>query len=164
MLSGFIRKRFTEVFHYVSDKPPALFREELGLLLSGRGNKPRPNIAGRFVAENAFEARMNRELGLVSWRTDTRMYLYGEIVEAGDKTHVIVSLSNPAAPFALVPLVMGLVVVFAFINQQEYVRGLGAGLIIALGFPWIFLESGYYSKNRLRNQLVRGLGLEMAAG
>jgi hypothetical protein len=60
-------------------------------------------------------------------------------------------------------MVMGLAGMYGLIYQGKWLMGPCIGIFVGPVFPWVFLEVGYYSKNRLRNELVRAPGL-LAAG
>ena len=57
----------------------------------------------------------------------------------------------------------GLVFAYAMADQEEYMQALGAVLLAVIGFPLVFLQIGYYSKNLLRKKFARALDLEPAA-
>jgi len=92
-----------------------------------------------------------------------KLTYFEEIIDAGEKTHIIISVTNPGAPFVLVPAGMGLILAYVLINQGEYLEALGEGLLVGIGIPLILLQAGYYSKNRLRDLLVRALELRRVA-
>jgi hypothetical protein len=75
---------------------------------------------------------------------------------------VIISVTNPGAPFAFVPSVFGLVFAYAMADQEEYLQALGA-ILFVVGFPLVYLQIGYYLKNGLRKKFARALDLEPAA-
>jgi len=162
--TNLFKKRFTEVFHYYSASPPSVFRQDLDELLYARerGIYPRKNLTGIWLSENQFEITRKWEWGSSASkrRGRTMMYLYGELLPAGEKTHVIISLTNPSAPWSVIgPFFLGLLLIS---DKSEYLAGWLAGTAVIFGLPILFLEQGYRSKNRLRDAFVEALQLHPA--